>query len=228
MVIKGYEKMKKIGSILALILIISLSTNSAFAQLIGAGIKVGASFANLQDDDYIQDFDSKTGFIGGAFITLALNDIIAVQPEALYVFKGAKFTSLGGTIEGEVIYDYLEIPILIKAMLPTSSKFKPSVFAGPSLSILTNSKVEVTTPPGYLPRSVRDETSSTDFGLTFGAGVDFMLPQGKITLDGRYDLGLTGTFEIPVTYTIQGTPFFRGDDKMKNSVMSVMLGFSFM
>lgn len=229
---KGYKKMKKIGSLLILMLIISLSTNSAFAQLIGAGIKAGAGFAELQGSDVNQSVDSKTGFSGGAFVTYAFNNVIAIQPEILYVFKGAKFTNTTiayGTVEGEVVFDYLEIPILIKAMLPTSSKFKPNVFIGPSLGILTNAKIKIESPPGYVPRSIKEETSSTDFGLSFGAGIEFELPQGAITLDGRYNLGLSSTFEQYIRYGPSSQSiFFTGDDKMKNAVISIMLGFSFM
>ncbi|UCC81190.1 MAG: PorT family protein [Candidatus Zixiibacteriota bacterium] len=224
--------MKRTGFLLILILIISFTTNSAFAQLTGVGIKVGAGFANLQGSDVNQSMDSKTGFSGGAFVTYAFHEIIAIQPEVLYVFKGTKFTNtvLGyGTVEGEVILDYLEIPILIKATPPMTGNFKPNIFIGPSFGILTNAKLKIDTPPGYATRSIKEDMSSTDIGLSFGAGVEFELTQGAITFDGRYSLGLSSTFEQYIRYgPAAQSIFFTGEDKMKNSVISIMLGFSFM
>jgi opacity protein-like surface antigen len=229
---KGNEKMKRLSFLLILILIISLSANSALAQLTGAGIKIGVGFAKLSGSN-VQETESKTGFTGGGFITFAFNDIVAIQPEAYYSFKGAEFSGTDpdyGEIKGEVKYDYVEIPILIKAMLPTSSNFEPSIFIGPSFGILTNAKLEVETSTGQSDsRSIREESNKTDLGLSFGAGISYELTKGKISLEGRYSLGLSSTFERLVQYGASyQNIFFTGDDKLKNSAISIILGFSFM
>jgi hypothetical protein len=60
--------MKKITLILAVIACVFAGSGS-FAQGIGVGIKAGANFANQNVSDI--STDSRTGFVGGAYLVLA-------------------------------------------------------------------------------------------------------------------------------------------------------------
>lgn len=222
--------MRKMCVVSGAMLIVAFAVNAAQSQLIGAGFKMGTGFAKLQGSE-VQTTDTRIGFAGGAYVNYGFSKFIAVQPEVLYVFKGAKFseaTQSYGTVEGQIIFDYVEIPILLKGMLPTTGIYKPYIFVGPALGILANAKIKVDTPPGYAPRSISEEVKSTDFSLTFGGGIDFVLPRGRITLDIRYDMGFSETFEQYVMYGFsQSDMFFTGDPDMKNSVILLMAGISF-
>src|SRR5262245_43648824 len=63
------------------------------AQPVSAGFKAGVTAARLPGvTDAVEvplDEESRWGVTGGVFVTLPLNDLVAFQPEALYVVKGA-------------------------------------------------------------------------------------------------------------------------------------------
>ena len=44
-------------------------------------------------------------------------------------------------------------------------------------------------PDDNYDEDIKDSMKSTEFGIAFGAGVDFVMGKGKLTFDGRYDLG---------------------------------------
>ena len=110
--------------------------------------------------------------------------------------------------------DYIQIPILAKFNLSTKNNVKPNIFIGPALGINLNAKYEMEVVGQTIEGDMKDfgmDIKSTDFGLVFGAGVNF----GKISVDARYNLGLS---DIPDT---------EEDVDIKNSVISIMLGYSF-
>ena len=112
--------------------------------------------------------------------------------------------------EGEKLkLDYLEIPVLVKYMIPTEGKISPCFFAGPAVGMLMSAK--------YGDEDVKDFTKSIDFGVAFGAGVDVAMGEkGKLTFDARYTLGLANIVDE------EGV-----DDKVKNANISFMVGYSF-
>jgi len=175
----------------------------------GKGIKVGLNMANVTGDDAdIAGMDKKSllGFAVGGFLTYNLMEIVAIQPEVLYTMKGAKYEDAGGTENFKLAY--IEIPVLAKLMLATQSNIKPNFFAGPALGILLSAKAGDT--------DVKDQTKSTDFGFILGAGLNFnMASGGAITLDARYNMGLTNINDSS------------DDAKSKNSVLSFLVGYGF-
>ena len=204
-----------------------LLPNSSLASGIKGGFKIGASMAKLHGDDvedltdlFGEDQKSRIGFCAGGFITFNITDMFAIQPEVLYTMKGTKYEEeiLGETLKVWIKLDYLEIPVLVKIIVPTPGGVKPFLFAGPVLALKLSGKIKAEYAGESEEDDIEDEDmKSTDFGLVIGAGVDFGLGvpgTGKMTLDVRYSLGLS---------TISA---FEGDD-VKNGVFSLMVGFSF-
>jgi len=209
--------MKRLTATLFAIVLISALFSSASAQgLSGYGFKVGFNMANLSGDDVIEGTNSKMGFCLGGFVTYSLNEMIALQPEVLYTMKGAKWEEevFGETLEITWTLDYLEIPILAKIAIPTQGTVKPNLFVGPALGINLRGKAKAEL-AGETEEVDIEDLKSTDFGLVFGAGVDFGLPHSAITVDGRYVMGLS---------TIDSS-----EEKadVKNAVMTFMVGYSF-
>ena len=211
-------------TIFAIVVVFTLSCASVSAQGLTAGLKAGVSIANLHGDDVKLaeelgiEFSSKIGLCAGGFITYALNDMFAVQPELLFTMKGSKAE---GEVEGEpakltMKLNYLEIPVLAKLSIPTPGDVRPSLFVGPSLAIKLTGKAKVESAVESEEADI-EGLKSTDFGLVFGGGIDFALGQGKLTVDARYTLGLTTTREPE-----------EGDEiDIKNGVISLMVGYSF-
>lgn len=197
-----------------------LFPNLSYSE-VRAGLKVGLTSANLHGDNvddyekWIGKLNSKLGFCAGGFVTFNLHDIFAIQPELLFTMKGAKVDEqiLGKTLEAWVNLNYLEIPVLIKLLIPTQGSIKPNLFIGPALGIKLTGKVKAEY-AGETEEEELEDLKSTDIGMVFGGGVDFGLGKGFIVIDFRYTLGLATISDFE-------------DDDVKNGVFSLMLGYSF-
>ena len=207
-------KVMLIGAV-ALMLVLP---NSSLAKGITGGLKIGMNSANLHGEaikklkeEVGQELQSKWGLCAGGFIRFNIGKIFAIQPEFLYTMKGAKFeeTILGETMKLEMNLSYLEIPVLVKLMIPTPGGIKPCLFAGPALAIKLSGKTRLEY-AGETEEEDIEEMKDTDFGLIIGAGVDF----GKLTVDLRYVLGLTTISE-------------EAEEEAKNGVISLIVGYSF-
>jgi hypothetical protein len=184
------------------------------AQKITGGLKVGMNLASNHGDD-VEDAKIKLGFCGGGFVAFALGHVAVIQPELLYSQKGAKWEDvfLDETYKVTYKFSYLEIPVLIKMIIPVQGKVKPNLFLGPYFGIMiTDPRVEIKV-DGTTMEDDLQGVKDTDFGVVLGGGVDFGLKKGKIVFDARYGLGLTTLGEE--------------DIDAKNNVFSFLLGYSF-
>ena len=161
------------------------------AQSLDIGLKGGINSATV--DTNIPDIESlvesKTGFVGGAFLGIGLGSTFAIQPELLYSQKGFK-ASEGGT-EASLTTDYIEIPLLLKANF-NAGMLRPAIYAGPVVSFESKCDVSV----GSLSVECDDDDGfvdrkSTAWGLDFGANLDIFVGPVMLIADIRYQLGLT-------------------------------------
>jgi hypothetical protein len=187
---------------------------TSIAVEIGAGPKVGLSVANLHGEDAGSAL-TKVGFCAGGFINVGLSDVISLQPEVLYIQKGARWTGNNpyfGTIEAKVSFDYLEIPVLVRLCWPTTGKTAPYFCAGGyyASNLSATGTVRLM---GLFTKEEIEGIKSSDYGLVFGAGLEFLLGQGKLLADVRYALGLT---------TVDDTGY-----DVKTNALSIALGYSF-
>lgn len=220
---------------LAIVLMLSMSSFAFEPGLTGYGLKAGLNLANWSGDgakpDEGEDKKMKLGFGAGGFVTYSINEMFALQPEVFYTMKGAKYEGDGWTMT--LKYDYLEIPVLAKVIMPTEGNIAPHLFVGPSLGINLSAKYKWEEDGETDEGDIKDlmwpgDVKSTDFGLVFGAGVDIGMPHSAITLDGRYTLGLTSISE-EYEYVIDE---YTGETEtcecdIKNSVISFIVGYSF-
>lgn len=185
---------------LAIVLVLLLST-SVFAQGLAFGVKGGINYATLSGDN-AGDAEWKLGFAAGAVAAFDVMDMLVIQGEVLYSMKGAGY-------EGDISTDltYIEIPVLLKYTIPMAGMIAPNLFIGPSLGILLSAESNDV--------DVKENTKSMDYGLVFGAGVDFDLGTGKVTVDARYNYGLTSIDDTAAELDV------------KNGGISVMVGYLF-
>jgi opacity protein-like surface antigen len=200
------------------------------------GIKGGVSLAKIGGDtgfsdsftdgvDVIDLFgdvgDTRTGFIGGGFVTADVNEKFGFRVELLYAQKGGAGTlnvNLNGVPAGTADLtfklDYFEVPVLLVGTIPTQGSTKLSVFGGPTIAFNTGSKLKFDVQGQANEQDIGDTVESTDFGLALGAGVSFPASaRARIVIDGRYTLGFS---KFPNT----------GED-LKNRDIVFMAGFSF-
>lgn len=187
---------------LAVLSFITLSAMSADAQHMYLGAKVGANLANESEDSLPTGYSLSIhpGFLAGAQFEYWFDDMWSLGAQVLYDQKGAReningFSDLGGTGTADLVINYLEVPILVKATFGTGN-FRPYVFAGPSIGKYLSNKIHLT---ATFQGQTTDTTlsgadsvfNSIDFSAVFGAGVSYKLSSGPILfLDAAYALGL--------------------------------------
>lgn len=191
----------------------------AGAQTMQLGVKGGYDRSTFGGQN-ATGTEARSDFAGGVFLTLPLAPVFALQPELLYVPRGAQVTESGFT--GKFKLDYAVIPVLARVLIPTQgSAVRPAIFAGPYVGLKTSCKVEVS--GGGFNGSMNCDAATqgttnikgTDFGATFGGGLDLDLGGATALIEARYDLGLT---------TIDATT---NPDDVKNRGILVFVGFSF-
>ncbi|MGV3710658.1 MAG: porin family protein [Gemmatimonas sp.] len=158
------------------------------------GILAGGTFSNLRSSEDL-DFERRTGTIFGGTLQIPVGNVIAIQPEFLFLNKGTKFRERGMNSNGRttnVRLDYLELPVLLRVDF-SRELIGPHIYAGPSVGFNVGCKigVESGTP---LPTSKCSEDSvqpkKLDYGFTVGGGVDFNLGGLALTGGARYGIGL--------------------------------------
>lgn len=155
---------------------------AAHAQ-VSAGVRAGLNLADLALDP--EEVDSKilSRFVGGVFVTVPVNPVVAFQPEVLFSQQGTRFREEGVTAKLKL--DYIQVPLLGKFRL--GSHVPIAILLGPSLGYRTNATFDVPGFPAELEQEFEDELKRFDFGLVTGVGLDF----GPLVIDGRYTWGLT-------------------------------------
>jgi hypothetical protein len=157
------------------------------------GPKAGLNIANVAGDDADilgESLDSRTGFTGGIFFMYQFSNLFAIQPEAYYTMKGATRNING--FEFTFAVDYIEVPFLLKLIIPVEgSNVRPSIFAGPSVGFNTTAKVKLEADGESGEDDIKEDVTSTDFGLVFGGGIGFMVGTNELGFDIRYILGLS-------------------------------------
>jgi opacity protein-like surface antigen len=151
--------------------------------------------------------ENRVAFAGGLFAGIRVTPSFLIQPEVLYTQKGARYEVAGE--EAVIKLDYVEVPVLLKGRFG-SGGVKPSVFAGPAMAIKVSGKSEFRG-----EEEDAEDVKSTDFGVVFGAGLDFAVGSGAFTIDARYTLGLTTFVDVP------------DPDDVKNGVWTFSVGYAF-
>ena len=166
------------------------------------GVRAGVDFMKIGGEDAADDNNRRTGFLIGGFVLVDAG-LIAVQPELMYIQKGASQERTlpdGTTVTRTIKLDYIEVPVLVKLQVPLEEGITPSVFAGPTLGLNVTAEAEAEA-EGESAREdissatedISDDVSGTDFGLALGGGVDVELNNVTLMGDIRYGLGLTST-----------------------------------
>ena len=184
----------------------------AMAQSVQGGIKGGVSFSTLSGlTEVISevaeiDVDQRTNWLVGGFVKVNFGRFVAVQPEVLYVRKGAKAAATGLLTESvKFNLDYIDIPVLLRVQTGKSSGFY--VVGGPSFGI----NVAAETDSSESGTEDISNEINNDTGLVLGAGFDL----AHILIEGRYTQSLTSIARD------------EGDPSIKHRAVSFLFGVRF-
>ena len=163
---------------------------------LGGGI-VAATFSGDDAEDLFGSDVSKGSRVGlniGANIAIPIAERFAIVPGAYFVQKGAQYSADGvtGTFKG----DYIEIPILISAMLTgPESSLGFNIFAGPTFAFEAGCSFDLEGDGSSSSSDCDDEgfddRQKLDMGLAGGAGVSFPITETlSLMISAGYELGL--------------------------------------
>ncbi|MFN3755895.1 MAG: porin family protein [Flavobacterium sp.] len=193
-----------------------LTFGVATAQDLSFGAKAGLNMSTLTGD--VEDVKSIFGFHVGGFVEFKISEKFSLQPELLYSTQGAKaeysenFDGFNVKISETVNLGYLNIPIMAKYYV--SEKF--NIQAGPQIGLNLSAKAKSEASFGGESFSetedIKEDIEALDFGLNFGLGYNI---SEKIFIEGRYNLGLSNIIKDS------------GDEKVKNGVFQLSLGYRF-
>jgi len=147
------------------------------------GLKAGISFAKL-NTNFAKE-ENRTGFQGGVWARIGAVGFF-VQPEAYLIGKNGdfEFDDDGSRVTGEARFTSLDIPVLLGSRVGTNN-FNIRFMAGPVVSFIIKDKTKLSTVVADAA-DIRDYKDQA-WGAQLGAGIDV----GKITLDLRYEAGIS-------------------------------------
>jgi hypothetical protein len=209
--------MKKMMFICTIALVLSVGAISA--QESRFGIKGGLNLSTLTTDDF-DDKNLKPGFHIGVFNKVSLGDALAIQPELLFITKGAKYSYDNPLVDGDTKFNlnYIELPVKLVVNLIEVIE----VQFGPYLGYLVSAKSETNAEVLDFwnidsdEEIDREQFKPFDYGLSLGVGLDL----NPLIVGVNYNLGLTPVAnEEKISDDILGGA--------KNSVIQVYVGIKF-
>lgn len=174
--------------------------------------------------DYSVATAAKSGFEIGAAATLKISRLFSLQSDVLYVRKGSNQVITVpnfqfGDIHVTYWLDYLEIPLLLRTYPFPEAKLKPSLVVGPYVAFQVNGQYAYRIAfLGTTKKPIKD-IKTTDYGVSFGAGLDLPGRGLMMRLDYRYTMGFVD-LKLPT-----GPDF--PQIALRNYCHSVMFGFVF-
>jgi hypothetical protein len=152
----------------------------AAGQDLQVGVRAGIVVSTLSvDDETDAPFDNRVGLAAGGFLDLPIGGRLSVQPEVLFVQKGATFDDAAG--EGRITLDMLDIPVLARYRFG-----QLFVLGGPSISVKLRARQVLDFGDEEESVDIGDDVESFDFGIVGGVGYE----SGRLSVDGRLNWGL--------------------------------------
>jgi len=212
--------MRKLSTLLiAGALVVGLAVPAA-AQRKSLGAKVG--FVIAQQGGDVESGEGNFGFSIGGVFGYGLSRTLEIQLEVQYVQKGAQERNEG--VLRKLNHPYLEILLPLTVVIPSEySDFRLRLYGAPTVgfelgcSFVATDFTE-TASADCADERIGFETTSVDYGVAFGVGVDVPLGPGALTFDGRYDIGLTNI----------NTSHPPRDAVIKNRVWQFLAGYLFL
>jgi len=170
----------------------------------GFGVKAGLLYANFRGDGESQfpGLGSAASWHAGFYAQFGIGRIFSIQPELLYARRQGK------TDDGDMRFDYLEVPVLAVVSLTDNI----SIHAGPQVGVMMSAKREGT--------EINTENfNSFDYGAAAGAEARLSI----FRLGARYYLSMTDLGKFESTATAAD----RGYNDLKTGNFQVYLGVGF-
>ena len=161
----------------------------------------------------------RPGLLVGGYLNFALSKVFSFEPQIYFTQKGAqRQADLGmGVMTTTIALSYIEVPLLFKIAIPLGEDYisRPRIYAGPSIAYKMRGVYKLS----YVDPTGNDDEITPfpdlkrwDTGVVVGAGMEFDVKGGLLTLDARYSWSLA-------TITTSGNK--------KNQILAAVIGFAF-
>ena len=185
--------------------IVALSPESARAQILPTvpvrfGFAAGANITHVAGSQ-VSDVSNRDGWIGGVTLDLPLPSHWSVATGALYAMKGWARVEPQTQDRAVAKLDYIEFPAMLRYEFRNASPVSPFVGGGASLSFRSKCGLSATSAASAQTQDVTcaevarlDSTfgfHSVDWGALLAGGVAADLGPSRLTLEARYEYGLT-------------------------------------
>ncbi len=186
----------------SLLLITLLFSTAAFAAkeknpeeiTFAAGGQLGLNFSSASITNPTINPSGRTGLALGGFLEIGLTEMFFLQPEMMYIQRGAEtIVTVGTTTTSKLMFNYLEFPMLFKVKYP-DYVLKPYAFIGPNIGILVAASFEQTQSSSttIVERDIRSTSENFNFSLDLGIGAEYpILDQVDGQFSIKYSHGLT-------------------------------------
>jgi hypothetical protein len=215
--------MRKLSALTPIVLFSVILARPAPAQ-VSAGAFGGVGLTRLGGDITL---DYRIGILAGGNLQYQFSELWAVELDAFFAQKGGDDELAAARLDGTTVLvdrsihvNYVEfaLPVILRPEVDYE-RFKPRLYGAPRVAIEMSCKVEFA---GFedLPSSSDCEerveaidglaytiTKSVEFGLIGGVGADIGAGRGVITVDLRYDHGITNINDAPTIININGNAF---------------------
>lgn len=218
------------------------------------GVRAGYTRGQLRAEEGDSGFDVEKFALAGMAFGLTANipvtSFFALQPEILYFQKGGAYDvgvpvgipGISVNVHDTRSLAYIEVPLMLKFMIPLRGPFRPTFLVGPSLGFNLSGKlkgkIEIDVPGLSFSfnetKDLKKELNDVEFSFVVGGGFDLDLGRGVLLVDNRFFFGLkTNGFKVVVPaskFAALGFPAmedFGYDLNMFNYVMSISVGYLF-
>lgn len=187
------------------------------------GVVAGIDFATFTGSDADLsalglDKGTLTGFLGGVFVDIPVGTSLVVEPQAIYVGKGATYSLNESGFSGDVTFDleYIEIPALLRYNFRPSGG--PYALVGPTVAFNISCSLSGSGDADLAKTDCADigAIAGVPFdatSVTFGGVVGLGFQRGKLGFEGRYE------WDFSEAYKDAGA--------VKNSAWEILLRYQF-
>lgn len=180
------------------------------AQQHEVGLVMGGSFATFGGD--IEGLDHQHGLALGLRLGAGIHKHVQVESGLIWIQKGAEGVVVGFEEPLRAAHElsYLEIPLLVRGLLPLGGAIRPTALFGASVAFEVGCEVAVEPVSSFLspldchPQSGR---KTTDWSLIMGGGATWQLSGVSLLLEGRYHVGLKDLRGPHSTFAVRNRAF---------------------
>jgi len=189
------------------------------------GIEVGLNLSTVKGNDP-RIISGTTGIVYGINGQYELLDFLTVG-SGIYLSQKGVTRSLYNSIQGIENYNYIEVPFNVFYTLPIPQSGKTFVMAGVYVARMLSASVLPDNEGQSSALNIDDMVNANDYGLNLGIFQGVRISSGMLNLGIKYSLGLAS---IDKSYNVikYGESFISdGSMKLKNSVVSFTIGYTF-